>query len=289
MAWLRGMGGWLGLQLGLSNIAVLGGANAGTSQPGGVAPASEIPWTPAMLGSNLSVWVTATAPSTILKTDGTAAASGDAVETWLDQTSNDNDLASKAASGGASTSATRPVYGSDGSRLNNIRPVTFNSGVATHRLNSPLTLSGSNSSIFILGRWRPPGSAVSRCAIGNTAGNFNTHLNISDSGVADRVTTGSTAGVIETDATTRVTLYEIRRVSTNNNFYGRKNDSETESAAGSGFAWSTKGVCLGNYYNGGSAGADFDCFEFIVFTGVMEEGNRARVQGWIAQTYGLAA
>jgi hypothetical protein len=33
MAWLRGMGGWLGLQLGLSNVAVLGGARASTAYP----------------------------------------------------------------------------------------------------------------------------------------------------------------------------------------------------------------------------------------------------------------
>lgn len=259
------------------------------------APSSETAWTPMMIGAKSGQ--TARDPSSFKTVTATQAVPGDPVETWSDVSGNARDLVSAAATAGASTTATRaplgPVETLGGVTAS---PLRMNNGVLTHRYLGPASgfamASGALGDIvFMFARFRPPATALTRVAMGNSAGNFNVNVAISSTTAAGQVYTGGVTGTPKTDTTTRLEIVVHQKAAASGNNYNlRINGSEILSPDGAGSSVaSTSRAVLGNYYGTTNAGADMDVFEYWILPQGTTRANVQRLEGWCAHTYGQQA
>ena len=262
----------------------------------GAGPAVDtlVAWTPSML--NLNALYSVENQASVKDTGGATAAAGTAIETWQDQTANARHAISAANAAAASTTATRPVVGASetlGSFTGS--PIRFNNGVRTHRLLTPASTFGMASGsegdkLFVLARIRDGAAAAQRTLLGNSAGNFNVNVATSDSTAPGLVYTGSVAGAIKTDTTTRIDMIvQQKDVNSGNAYVGRLNGSETAGATGTGGSLpATTRLSIGNVY-GGSQGSDCDVFVVAVIPAGTSRTNIQRLEGYYAHLFGLTA
>lgn len=262
------------------------------------AASTDIAWTPLM--AQPVAWYTATDQSSYKDTGGSTAPQLTAVQTWNDSSGNANHAASAANANGAATAATRGFVGTTGSELtvngSPVYPLRVGTANQTNRYNTPAStlamVSGTLGNVlFVFARVTPPASAVARTLLGNSSGNFNYHINVSDTGVQGRVTTGSTVGVMQTDTSTRLEMFvQLKTRTTGNDYLGRYNGNETvNSVVGVGASVpATSRLSIGNVY-GGSQGINADLFEVAIFPIGMSRSNQQRMEGWVAWTYGQTA
>lgn len=145
--------------------------------PGEVAPPP--PWTPDSL-VDLTLWLDASDPSTVLNAGGTSASGGEKVATWVDKSGNSRSAVQ-------SSDASRPLVVSGG--LNGLQVVGFNG--SGQILDTPSMFMG-NTAIIVAQRSNvaqpvgehPYGSGISRGLWGTYGPGYSTHLNYRIDGVA---------------------------------------------------------------------------------------------------------
>lgn len=272
-----------------------GGAVASSSPP---PTPSETAWTPAMVSPPF--WSSATDQTSYRDTGGSIAVSGTAVETWNDISGNARHAVSAAASGGASSAATRGVVGPVGSELTvsgqPVYPLRIGASNQTNRYLTPASTysmaSGNIGNVlFVFARIRPPASALGRTLLGTSNGSSQYHIGISDTGAQGRVTVGSVAGILQTDTSTRLEMFEQFKIAAaGSGYYGNFNGNEGQanSVAGGGASIANARLSIGNLY-GSAGGVDADLFEVLVLPTGLGRGNMQRLEGWVAHTYGQTA
>lgn len=265
------------------SVAALVGAGVVS---GGVAPVTQIPWTPAMV----SAWLVTEAVETSTLQDGSGnvvSTDGGLVKAWNDTSGNAKNLTSTA--GGVRGSAV------DASPTGVI-PVKFTD---VHALNTPNFTAGQLvNTIFLLARFRavPAGNAVYALGHSNStqgAAGAAYQLLQSSGTATGALRVWQPDGQLEQDNTERLRIVTINNpnASTGTTSTSRKNGSATSVTATGLVNTANDLIALGNKTANRTAvsGARMDVFAFAVVPSSLSRANEQRMEGYLAHRAGLQA
>lgn len=263
------------------------GRTRARSTGGGGAAEALIPWTPAMIGA--SEVLEAADPATFRNAAGSAAAAGEAVQTW-------NDGSSAARNWTAPDSASRPVVGSAGDASpTGVVPLLFR-GAAS--LRSP-AVSGAafTYELFVVARLKSLAAVTeTRWVIGASGANTAAYalLQQSASGLGQLRSYVATQ-VLETSTAERLRVISLQRASgtpltLTGNINGLADVVSTTSSTTDAFSLADgQSLSVGNRHTSytTTSGALIDLFAVAVVKTGLSASNRQRMQGYLAHRAGF--
>jgi hypothetical protein len=250
-----------------------------------------IPWTPAMVAVN--ELYEASSSASLLSTSGTQAVSGDPIAQWSDTSGSGRHLTPPTA-----TASDKPLLGAIGDAIGGVLPVLFRDPTALRT--AAFGTAYTNHTDFLLVRFKAiTTAAVQRYALGlGDASTGNNYMLLQSSTTLGQMRS-MTTDTIETNTTERLRLVTMERntayePSTVTPCQTRLNGGGTlfqGTGADNSTLFASGYHVLGNKYVGRAtgSGALMDCFAFASSFQALSDGNKQRMEGYLAWNNGGAA